>query len=307
MELSGSAAIQALLLDICQDLRGWIEYQQELGADSAMFVNCPPLVESPARQVNAGRINPQRNPETPNAPKTSAEQPGRMPNRPPQPAQPTGNASDSGSLFAFRRLSQSNAAVASKPLSVDDRKERLGALEAAARNCTKCPLSRNRLGTLFGFGNLQPQVLFLGGGFDPEEFKQNQIFVGETGELVNKMIAAMHLRREEIYFANIIKCVPQAHQRPNAQLAYPCQDFLAQQIRLVNPRVIIAWGEAAYLSLFRNSKERITQVRGVWKNFKGYPVMPTLHPAYLLQNPKCKKLTWHDLQLVIKKLEIPRT
>ncbi|QQG34935.1 MAG: uracil-DNA glycosylase [Deltaproteobacteria bacterium] len=167
--------------------------------------------------------------------------------------------------------------------------------------CVKCELCKFRTSIVFGEGNPQAKLMFIGEAPGKEEDKAGRPFVGNAGKLLTKMIHSMHLKREDVYICNIIKCRPPLNRRPTVVEILACIPVLIKQIDSIKPEVIVTLGACAYQSLF-NSIESISKVAGIWKVYQGISVMPTYHPSFLLRCPKFKKYVWRDLKLVMDKL-----
>jgi DNA polymerase len=172
--------------------------------------------------------------------------------------------------------------------------------------CTRCALHRERTQTVFARGNGSSGVLFLGEGPGEEEDRQGAPFVGPAGQLLDRMIAAMQLARDDVYVCNIVKCRPPRNRKPEPDEMNHCRPYLEEQLRLLQPRVIVALGATAVQGLL-GTTEGITRLRGQWKLYRGeVPVMPTFHPAYLLRQPQAKREVWDDLREVLRHLERAR-
>lgn len=178
------------------------------------------------------------------------------------------------------------------------------------RPCTKCDLCHGRIQTVFGEGDPDAELMFIGEGPGQSEDEQGRPFVGRAGEMLDKQIAAMGLRREQVYIANIVKCRPPNNRAPTPVEVDACWGYLRRQIQAIQPRVIVALGGPAAKQLL-GTTEGITSLRGRWHVFSGLvpegpsiPVMPTFHPAYLLRSytQENRKKVWSDLQKVIEKL-----
>jgi len=169
--------------------------------------------------------------------------------------------------------------------------------------CKKCQLFKSRQNVVFGEGNIRAELMFIGEGPGAEEDKQGRPFVGRAGQLLTKMIEAMGLKRKDVYIANIVKCRPPDNRNPFKEEAQSCIDYLMEQIKTVNPKVIICLGSVAATYLLSIEKQ-ISKLRGEFVDFNGIRVMPTFHPAYLLRNPSKKKETWEDLKKVIEFLNL---
>jgi DNA polymerase len=181
----------------------------------------------------------------------------------------------------------------------------LAGLRAAIGDCRRCKLWSGRTHLVFGVGNPHAKVMFVGEGPGREEDLQGEPFVGRAGQLLTDIITkGMGLRREDVYIANVIKCRPPENRNPDPDEVESCEPFLMKQIELVRPQVIVALGKFAVQALLKD-KTPITRLRGIWKDYHGIKLMPTLHPAYLLRNPGDKKLVWEDIKKVLKELKAP--
>ena len=179
----------------------------------------------------------------------------------------------------------------------------LAAVAAAVAGCTACALAATRTKAVPGEGNgSAPEVMFIGEAPGADEDLQGRPFVGRAGQLLDKMIAAMGFRREEVFIANILKCRPPGNRTPTPDEMSVCIPFLKKQIALVRPKTIVALGATAWKGLSGDPGASISRVRGLWQSFEGIPVMPTFHPAYLLRCPSAKRTAWDDLKLVLAKL-----
>jgi uracil-DNA glycosylase len=169
-------------------------------------------------------------------------------------------------------------------------------------DCQRCKLSEGRTNIVFGSGNPDAKIMFIGEAPGKDEDLQGMPFVGEAGMLLTKMIEKMGFTRDTVYIANIIKCRPPSNRDPEEDEIHTCRNFLDRQIEIIMPQFIIALGRIAVMTLMNDPKVRITAARGKFFNYKGTPVMPTFHPAYLLRTPKDKWLTWADVQKVLERL-----
>lgn len=161
--------------------------------------------------------------------------------------------------------------------------------------CKKCRLANNRTNVVFGEGNINAKLMFIGEGPGAEEDIQGRPFVGRAGKLLDKMILAMGLAREEVYIANIVKCRPPYNRAPFRDEAEMCKPYLIEQINIIKPDLIICLGSIATNYLL-DINVSITKVHGSLKEFNGISVIPTFHPAYLLRNPGKKAEAWEDLK-----------
>ncbi len=188
-------------------------------------------------------------------------------------------------------------------VTITNKKEAIETLKKSVLACNKCKLANNRNNIVFGEGNLDAKLMFIGEGPGAEEDLQGKPFVGESGQLLTRMIKAMTFEREDVYIANIVKCRPPDNRKPLNDEAAACIDYLKAQINIINPEYIVCLGSTAVDFLLQN-KTQITKLRGNWQNWNGYKVMPTYHPAYLLRSPNKKSETWSDLKQVMKALGI---
>lgn len=213
---------------------------------------------------------------------------------PPQQAAPT-PASDS----------PQPATKAGTSLPLEERQRRLAVLEERVRPCTQCRLHEARKQTVFARGDGSSGVFFVGEGPGADEDAQGYPFVGKAGQLLDRMIAAMGLDREEVYVGNVVKCRPPRNRKPEPDEMAACKPYLTEQIELVDPKVLILLGAASVEGLL-GFKGGITRLRGKWRLYDGrISVMPTFHPAYLLRNPAAKRDVWNDLQEVLRHLGRP--
>jgi DNA polymerase len=171
-------------------------------------------------------------------------------------------------------------------------------MEGLVRACTRCPLCRlGRTQTVFGSGNRQAALMFIGEGPGEDEDRQGLPFVGVAGQLLTKMIVAMGFTREDVYIANIVKCRPPGNRNPEPLEATACRPYLDRQIALVQPQVLVLLGAVPLQCLLERTG--IMKHRGQWLKYGDLDVMPTFHPAYLTRKPEAKREVWQDLQQVM--------
>jgi DNA polymerase len=169
-------------------------------------------------------------------------------------------------------------------------------------DCTRCRLSKQgRKQIVFGVGNPKADLMFIGEAPGADEDQQGEPFVGRAGQLLNNMIKAMGLRREEVYIANIIKCRPPGNRTPERDECGTCSPFLMRQIAAIKPKAIVALGAVAAKTLLAINAP-MSEFRGRWFDFRGTKLAVTYHPAFLLRDPRQKKETWKDLQMVMQEL-----
>jgi DNA polymerase len=185
-----------------------------------------------------------------------------------------------------------------------ERAERLLAIRSDLGECTRCGLCETRNSIVFGEGNPQARVVFVGEGPGEEEDRSGRPFVGRAGELLTKIIASVGWRREDVYICNIVKCRPPGNRDPRLEEVAMCQPFLERQLRAIGPRAIVTLGKPATSTLLGRAVS-ITRVRGQWLEWSGFPVLPTFHPAYLLRNytRETRQAVWDDLKAVRARVE----
>jgi len=173
--------------------------------------------------------------------------------------------------------------------------------------CTRCKLHTGRTKLVFGVGNPNAELVFVGEGPGADEDLKGEPFVGKAGQLLDKMIQAMGMSRAEVYICNVVKCRPPGNRNPEPDEIETCSPFLAKQIEAIRPRVLVSLGKVASQVLL-NDATPITRLRGRWREAFGVPLMPTFHPAYLLRSPGEKAKAWEDLKAVVQARgrELPR-
>ena len=182
----------------------------------------------------------------------------------------------------------------------------MAALRERAGACLKCPhLVKSRKNVVFGVGDIHAQLMFVGEAPGADEDEQGEPFVGRAGQLLNNMIKAMGLRREDVYIANIIKCRPPGNRTPERDECDTCSPFLMRQIAAIQPKVLVALGAVAAKTLLALNAP-MAEMRGHWYNFRGTQLAVTYHPAFLLRDPRQKKEAWKDLQMVMAELGLKR-
>lgn len=187
------------------------------------------------------------------------------------------------------------------PAASKDRGVALQALRAEIGECTRCTLAAGRHNLVFGDGDPNARLMFIGEGPGADEDAQGLPFVGRAGQLLNNMIAAMGLRRDQVYIANIVKCRPPQNRVPEPQEANTCSPFLFRQIDIIRPEVIVALGATAATYLL-GGKSPLSALRGRIHHARGSKLIVTYHPAFLLRDPRQKKEAWADLQLAMAEL-----
>ncbi|MDF9393396.1 MULTISPECIES: uracil-DNA glycosylase [Methylococcus] len=187
------------------------------------------------------------------------------------------------------------------PLSETPAADAWDELAAEVSVCTRCELHCTRTQTVFGVGNRRATWMVIGEAPGEQEDLQGEPFVGRAGQLLNEMLRAIGLKREEVYIANILKCRPPRNRDPKPEEAAACESYLKRQIALIRPRIILAAGRIAAQNLLKTN-EAISKLRGKVHQYEGIPLVITYHPAYLLRAPLDKRKAWHDLLLAVETL-----
>jgi DNA polymerase len=229
----------------------------------------------------------------------------------PRPAKPKSSSSDSPAA-ASAAIASPRAAVSpprqpappappEPPCAPASPRESIDAIAAEIAACTACPLATTRTNTVPGEGSPVARLMFIGEGPGANEDQQGRPFVGRAGQLLDKMIVAMGLAREEVFIANAVKCRPPDNRNPTAAECAACEHFLRRQIASIRPEAICLLGRVASQLILRTDST-MKALRGHWFEFEGIPVAVTYHPAYLLRSPGEKAKAWEDLQMVMVRL-----
>jgi len=218
------------------------------------------------------------------------------------PPQRAAQAPPSEPVAAVSVRSERAAAAATRP-------ERTGpdltAIRADLGDCQRCRLAGGRKTIVFGQGNPEAELMFVGEAPGADEDEQGLAFVGRAGQLLTDIIEkGMKLRRADVFIANVLKCRPPQNRNPEPDEVLACQPFLEAQIRAIRPRVLVGLGKFGAHWLLKTA-EPITRLRGRMGEWEGIPVMPTYHPAYLLRNAAGKKEVWEDMKVVLRLLGKP--
>ncbi len=189
--------------------------------------------------------------------------------------------------------------------SIADRTAALEVLAAEVAGCTRCgELARTRKQTVFGVGNPRPRLVFYGEAPGADEDRQGEPFVGRAGQLLDKILEACGLRRDEVYILNTLKCRPPANRTPLPEEVANCSEYFERQIAILQPEFICCLGAVAAKSLFENMRS-LGQMRGKVHSWREYQVVVTYHPAYLLRNPDMKRAAWEDMQMLLTAMGLP--
>ncbi len=216
-------------------------------------------------------------------------------------------------LLAGKRIARVPAAPPTAPAAIDPppaaapapqpgHRLALAEVRAELGDCKRCKLHPTRTNIVFGVGNPDAELVFIGEAPGANEDLQGEPFVGDAGQLLTRMIAAMGYKREDVYIANTLKCRPPGNRNPEPDEIEACEPFLKKQLAALRPKVIVALGKFAAQWLAGKPDATIGSLRGRFHTYQGIKVMPTYHPAYLLRTPSAKRTVWEDLQLVMAEL-----
>jgi len=206
--------------------------------------------------------------------------------------------------FGFTHLDIASVGAAFRPPSdgLKPAAPLLAELEQIVIACEKCRLSKSRTQVVYGVGNPNADLMFVGEAPGRDEDIQGEPFVGRAGQLLTDIIKAMHLTRDDVYIANVVKCRPPENRNPEQDELDACRPHIRRQVEIIQPRVIVTLGRFALQSLTEKAFA-ISDVRGKWLDYNGIRLMPTYHPAYLLRTPSAKKEVWEDMKKVMAELE----
>lgn len=176
--------------------------------------------------------------------------------------------------------------------------ETLDEIEAVTEGCTACRLCEERKSVVFGVGNPEAELMFIGEAPGRDEDRLGEPFVGRAGKLLDRIIAAMKMERADVYIANANKCRPPKNRNPRPDEIAACRPYLLRQVAAIHPKVVVLLGRVAAVSVLGVDRP-LSRLRGEFHDFKGVPTLCTYHPAYLLRNPAAKKLVWDDMKRVL--------
>jgi len=239
--------------------------------------------------------------------------PAQIPKHMPAPKNSTAVPASTTKSAELSLALPGEAAPVAAPLDPKEKAAAFAALRVRALVCVKCPhLASSRKNVVFGVGTIDAQLMFVGEAPGADEDEQGEPFVGKAGQLLTKIIQATGLQRADVYIANILKCRPDTpgqsagNRKPTPDEMATCIPYLHEQIDLIRPKVIVALGATAVEGLLGKTIG-ITKLRGTWKTYRGTPLMPTYHPAYLLRNQAMseKRKVWDDILAVMDKLGMP--
>ena len=247
-------------------------------------------------------INPSLKPPPASEPVSETSQ--AVSDRPMNPVEmPSGQAALFGDLGLASEADKSRSKSPSLPV-LQARDASLEAIREDIGDCKRCKLHEHRKTIVFGEGDPRAKLVFIGEGPGAEEDATGRPFVGRAGQLLDKIIAAIGLKREDVYIANVVKCRPPGNRTPERDEVEMCEQFVFRQLAFIKPKVIVALGSPAFQCLMR-TREPISRARGEWRELNGVKVMPTFHPAFLLRSPDKKREVWDDMKKVRDYLNEP--
>lgn len=272
-----------------------------LRAERAMGLSWAPGPRMPA-------IDPVKRYESP-APMTSgtsAQNGGRTPKAPARApaARPEIAPPSPGQSLKVLPLAQA-APLEGAVLPTEQKRRLLEEMDLnEVRGCVKCRLSRTRTHTVFGEGDPDAKIFFIGEGPGENEDETGRPFVGKAGNLLTKMITGMGLTREQVFITNIVKCRPPGNRVPMPDEVAACTPYLIRQLEIIRPKVIVTLGLPAAKYMLGNPKMSMGSVRGRWQDWRGIKLMPTYHPSYVLRTytPEVRRMVWDDLKAVMKEV-----
>ena len=311
--------------NLLADVKEQILYLQELGVES-FAVDLPEIVESNFKSASSKSEISTQKPErfipsdlpvisTTEKPKTvniEASQARRSLLESTKlsrlPSMPKRNASISS--FSENQINQSRKIeMPVKPIAeapslfgditqtLPESTETIEEIHADIGNCTRCPLWEGRTKIVHSEGSLNARLIFVGEAPGANEDAEGRPFVGKAGQLLNKIIEGIGMKREDVFIGNVNRCRPPGNRTPTLPEAHTCRPFLWREIAVVRPKVIVVMGNTATQNLL-DTKVGITKLRGEFQDYHGVKVMPTFHPAYLLRDPSKKRETWEDMKMV---------
>lgn len=317
--------MKAEFSELLADVKEQILYLQELGAEN-FAVDLPEIDSSkfsiqnskPAEMqaqklerfvpADFPQIQTTEKPKTPNAPANTARRSiledtklSRLPSLPKRSAPPVANFSinqfERKTEMPIKQTDEMPSLFGDMTQTLPDANETIEDIRLDIGNCTRCPLWEGRTKIVHTTGNFEADLLFVGEAPGANEDAEGVPFVGKAGQLLNKIIEGIGLKREQVLVGNVNRCRPPQNRTPTLAEAHTCRPFLMREIAVVRPKAIVVMGNTATQNLL-DTKIGITKLRGEFQDYYGIKVMPTFHPAYLLRDPTKKRETWEDMKKV---------
>ena len=293
------------LKDLVADVREQVEFLHELGVETLdaslpeTKVHATAAASAPARSAPVRELPPENIKVEPPPRKTNAG--ARLASLPSlakrAPAQPRADVSNVPSENVAEPTAAATETLYGDISGLPISSESVQDVWADIGNCTRCPLHEGRTQVVQTVGNYQADLMFIGEAPGADEDAKGEPFVGRAGQLLNKIIEAIGMKREEVCIGNINRCRPPGNRQPTLPEAHTCKPFLLREIAVIRPKVIVVLGNTALHNLL-DTKVGITRMRGQFHEYYGVKVMPTFHPAYLLRDPSKKREVWDDMKKV---------
>jgi DNA polymerase len=215
-----------------------------------------------------------------------------------------GQVVNQNSLSVRMEWKKGSPAIQKVKADSKNNEEQLAKIYQEMTNCQLCPLGKTRKNLVFGAGNPEARIVFVGEAPGADEDEQGLPFVGRAGQLLTDIIVkGMKLERKDVYICNILKCRPPNNRNPLPEEINQCEPFLKKQLQIISPEIICALGTFAAKTLLKTDIP-ISALRGRFHSYEGIKLMPTYHPAYLLRNPSAKKQVWEDVQMIMKEAKL---
>ncbi|MEP7147459.1 MAG: uracil-DNA glycosylase [Acidobacteriota bacterium] len=294
------------LTNLIADVKEQVAYLKELGVETLSAdlpeLSLTPAVEPPVAIPTNKSSEPVRKLEAqPRPPLTTASRLNSLPSLARRTASPTMKNEDRTIPVTNSPPAKADSAVTEtifgEIADLPGSSETMEQIWADIGNCTRCPLHEGRTQVVHTVGNYQSDLMFIGEAPGADEDAKGEPFVGRAGQLLNKIIEAIGMKREEVCIGNINRCRPPGNRQPTLPEAHTCKPFLLREIAVIRPKVIVVMGNTALHNLL-DTKVGITRMRGQFHDFFGVKVMPTFHPAYLLRDPSKKREVWDDMKKV---------
>ena len=271
-----------------EELKAWLEFYRQLGIEN--FYRRTPAPKSETVRPPGPRAEPSAAAAPTLADQRATLETAKVPLQIPKPILPTPK------LSLFEPVA---------PATVRRENETLEQIREDLGDCQRCRLAKTRKTIVFGQGNPHAELVFVGEGPGADEDEQGLPFVGRAGKLLNRMIESVGMKREEVYICNIVKCRPPLNRVPEKDEIEACSPFLFRQIAVIKPRLVCCLGAPAVRTLL-GIKEGITKIRGTFYDFAGTRAIATVHPAYILRNPREEKILREDFEKIREFLKSPR-
>jgi len=283
------------LSELARQIENQLKFYREIGVADIGGAGAGVKAEgAPVAHLGEGSLSEQVPDATGLDPAAAAADPGAVDK---EPIVTPGAEAEQSSLFGEPAARPAYRSTPSPVPILRSSDQSLEAIRQDIGDCVRCKLHVARTNIVFGEGNPEARLVFVGEGPGADEDATGRPFVGRAGQLLNKIIEAIGLRREDVYICNVVKCRPPGNRTPERDEVATCEPFLFRQLAFIQPKVIVVLGLPAFQCLLK-SKDSMSRSRGQWRDWNGIKVMPTFHPAYLLRSPEKKRETWEDMKKV---------